>query len=198
MINFQNRQDFITGSSLTNMTWEQVSQWYTQLVETDISSYLENPSEYQNEKNDKHLGTVCMFDPNFTSKYLSQSILTDQIGSAAICGTLGFDNNGRPSLWLQNTECIGLLWAKPSDTGTACNYTKIVLLQEKPEFRQGRVHAFPIENVQGYNALYFSEQLLKEEKGNSSSQWLAPAPSNQGMQTHEHNCTEDEDGRRQR
>lgn len=162
-----NPQKFVTGSSLTNMTSDQVSQWYTQVVETDIKSYLENPSAYQEGKSEKHMGTVCIFDLNFTSKYLSQSILCSQVGSAAITGTLGLDNKGRPSLWLQNEECIGLLWARPTDMGTSCNYTKIVLLEEKPGFGQYKMHAFPIENVQGYNALYFSENLLDVTQNSS-------------------------------
>ncbi|NOQ23469.1 MAG: hypothetical protein GQ565_12590 [Candidatus Aegiribacteria sp.] len=191
-----NRQKFVTGSSLTNMTWDQISQWYTQLVETDIKSYLENPNDYQNSKNSKHLGTVCMFDSNFTSKYLSQSILCSQVGSAAISGTLGLDDKGRPSLWLQNEECVGLLWGKHTDIGTSCNYTKIVLLEEKPGFSQSQTHAFPIENIQGFNALYFSEKLLDPAQNSNKSQWIQSEhyyPD--AIQHTEHDYMEDENAR---
>ncbi len=175
MIN--NGQKFITANSLMNMTWNQLSQWYSNFVEISVRTYLTAPNLYQREKNEKHLGTVCLFDPSFTSKYLSQTILNSQVGSATICGTLGIDNNGRVSLWFQNNDIIGQLWAEPSDKGTNCDLTKIVLLEEKPGFAKNQLHAFPIENVNGYRALYFSENLLTDI---DRSSWIATESAAQG------------------
>lgn len=161
MTRLANPYEFITGSSLTNMTWDQVSQWYTRLVDTDIKAYLENPNAYHIEKNDKHLGTICMFDPAFTSKFSLESTLSSQVGSVAINGTLGLDYNGRPCMWLKNNDSIGQLWAKPTDMGTECHYTKVVLLSAKPGFVDNKTHAFPVENIEEYNTLYFCEDLLR-------------------------------------
>lgn len=178
MIN--NGLKFITANSLMNMSWDQVSQWYSHFIGISVRTYLTTPSAYQREKNKKHLGTVCLFDPAFTSKYLSQTILNSQVGSAAICGTLGLDNNGRPSLWFQNNESIGQLWAEPTDKGTNCNLTKIVLLEDKPDIDLGQLHAFPIENVNGYRALYFSENLLTDVPVGNRLSWVTTECNAQG------------------
>jgi len=161
--NMAERIRFITGSSCFDQDIDAES-WYTNGVMQEISDYIKSPNPYQQDKIDKHIGTVFLFDRAFTSKYPSLQALANAAQETAINGTLGTDRQGRPCIWLEHDRPIGELRAQPSDQGTVCTNTKIVGISPVAGSEPSWLHSFPVESTEGYQMYMLVADLNSKEE----------------------------------
>ena len=159
----QGRIKFLTKPSWLNP--ENVTQdWYLNGPLEAVSEFLENPTDYQQSKIEKHTGSMFMFDKSFTSKYPGVFELNRATTETAINGTLGSDPQGRPCIWLEHNRVVGEIRARPEDSGTVCTKTKIVGLSPKSDAAKSIVHSYPFESEDGYQMYLLVADIWKPDE----------------------------------
>ncbi len=166
-----NKIEIFINRNFLGISLEEVRKYFSNESVTDLESYLNNPSNYQNLKNKKHTGTFLGTENKFTSKFTSIKKLEEGVKEAVEKGTFGFDNNGKPCVWLDKENQDGELRKYPLDFGTDCHAVKVVnMWQKDPKTLEPKIHGYPIETTEGYNMLFLIENCneLQINKNNTT------------------------------